>query len=51
MIEEFFLNLAGTSANILPIVIMTIVLASFVGWIESNQKQKVKVKKEKRNGK
>lgn len=50
MIEEFLTNLAKTSIDIVPIVVMTIALAAVVGWIEKSnnprlQEQKIKEKK------
>lgn len=54
MIEEFLANLANASMDIVPIVIMTVALAAFVGWIEKSNSPRLQeqpVKKEKRNEK
>ena len=53
MIEEFLANLANTSMDIVPIVVMTIALASIVGWVEKSnsprlQEQRVKEKRDEK---
>ena len=53
MIEEFLTNLATTSIDIVPIVVMTIALASIVGWIEKTnsprlQEQRIKEKRDEK---
>ena len=53
MIEEFLANLASTSMDIVPIVVMTIALAAVVGWIEKTnsprlQEQRIKEKRDEK---
>ena len=53
MVKEFLINLASTSMDIVPIVVMTIALAVLVGWIEKTnnprlQEQRIKEKRDEK---
>ena len=50
MIEQFLTNLVEVSANVIPIVVMVVALATLVGWLELAHKERSPVKVRERNG-
>ena len=50
MIEQFLTNLVEVSANVIPIVVMVVALATLVGWLELANKERSTVKVRERNG-